>query len=1192
MLNTPSKMIKIIALVCSWLLLFMGSITPQSYAQDVNASLRGTVTDPSGAAVPGAQLALTNIATKYQATALSSQNGEYNFQNLTPGTYDLRVDAKGFQAVVQTGIELTINQTAQVNLHLSIGQETSTVTVTAGVSELNYENATLQGGIAPEVLNQLPLTVSGAPRSSISLATLMPGVSTPSNNAYDARINGGTQSGDEAMLDGATMMEGFMNQSGMVSLQGDFQMSPDMVSEVKVLGSNYAPQYGTTTSGQLIVETKSGSDRFHGAAFEYLRNDAMNALQYGTPAGTKAPDKENNYGGNVGGPILIPWLLTRSSRNKGYFYFDWEGLSVHGGVSPSTLSLPSLADRAGDFSNYKDATGNMIQIYNPQTGQAFPNNQIPTTLEDPISKAWIAALPNPTNSAETNNYLVPKSGQGSLVSNENVYVWRVDLTVHDNDHLYYTYWWQYSQPNTQSDLPTAVSTAVPANPENSPVQRFNWEHTFSPVMTNHFTIGYLNRNEGYYSLNAAAKLPAVSGVANTAFLPTFDFGSGFSGYGSSDGAIGNSKTTRPTYAINDLFTRIHGNHTLKFGIEWRNIGGNLHSSTNQGGTFTFNADTTANLSVNSVTGDPMAGFFLGAASTANVAFLNVPNYYPRQKMWAADAGDTWRLTPKLTFNYGMRWDVFTPSQEKYDHLSFFDPLGVNPDTGGLNLPGRLAFAGNKYGAASYGAAYPEQLFNKGFAPRVGAAYALNEKTVLTGGYGIYFGQAFYPGWNAGMSLDGFNLNDTINSVTQSSGLTTPAFYLSQGFRTPTSTSNINSGFDNGLSPLYRPFDGNRRPYSSQWNFTLQRELPQNVALTASYVGTKGTHLGSVNNPINVLNPFSPTISPLGVNLKDAFGPNDTEVDGVAAPYPGWYQQVNGNCGATVAQALLPFPQYCGVLQGLNEGHGNSFYSSIQLRVERRFQKGLYGLASFTGARLTENASDNTQTSGEGTTGNTGTISPYNIKRVYSLAPDNVPKILSVAAVYSLPFGRDQLFLNSGGLVNTVVGGWRASPVFHYNAGIPMWFTSSTCNVVPQLREGCIPGLVSGTRVLMQDPSHYNPAQGRLVNPAALENASSSFAGNGAFGYTGYGQRVSGIGGPNYRNLDISFIKTTPITERISFILQANFFNAFNNHYFVTPGGSSGGPFAFNNDISNSNFGEWNGTVSAPRTIQFAGRIQF
>jgi hypothetical protein len=488
------------SLMLALLGVFLMAVTQRSFGQDTNASLSGTVTDPSGAAIPGAKLSLTNQATGFQSNFVSDGTGAYNFNNLTPGKYRLEVAAPGFKSTAQAGIELAVNQAARVEVHLEVGKTDETVTVTADTSLLNYDNQTLEGGVSPEALQSFPLTVSGAPRSSVAVAIMMPGVtSAGGGNAFNARINGGIITGDEALVDGATTIEGFMNQSGMVALQTDFGMSPDITSEVRVLTANYDAQYGDTTSGQLIITTKSGGEQFHGAAYEYLRNDAFNAFQYGVPSGTrKPPDKENDYGANIGGPILLPKLHGQNSFLKGYFYFNWEGFQDHGGANSATLSIASAKARNGDFSGWGS------QLYYPAdpakygvlAGQPIPGNQIDPKFQDPIAQAWIAKEPTPTNGGETSNYFVPKSGQGSLTNSENVYFWRTDFNIGSKDHAYYTYWWQYAGVNTGSDLPVALSTASPANPENAPIQRLNWEHTFSDVMTNHLTLGYLNRNEG------------------------------------------------------------------------------------------------------------------------------------------------------------------------------------------------------------------------------------------------------------------------------------------------------------------------------------------------------------------------------------------------------------------------------------------------------------------------------------------------------------------------------------------------------------------------------------------------------------------------------------------------------------------------------------------------------------------------
>jgi hypothetical protein len=1196
-----------------WMVLlgmFLLAVNQPSFAQDVNASLEGTVQDPTGAVVPSAKLTLTNEASGIQLNFVTDAGGEYNFRNLTPGIYDLAVTAPSFESFVRKGIELAINQDARIDVKLTLGNTDQTVTVSADASLINYETPTRSLGVSPETLQNLPLVISGAPRSAVTVAIFMPGVTTGGGgNAYNSRTNGGIITGDEAVVDGATAAEGFMNQSGMVSLQTDFGMSPDITSEVKILGSNYDAQYGNSTSGQLIVQTRSGGESFHGAAYEYLRNDALNAKQYG--ASSKTPDKENDFGANVGGPIWIPGYHSHSDLVKGYFYFNWEGFQDHGGAASSTLSIASLAARAGNFS------GAGTQLYYPfdatkygaLAGQPIPGNQIDPKFEDPIASVFLSKLPTPTNNQETNNYFIPRSGQGSLTNSENVYFFRVDVNVGQQDHFYYTFWWQFSGVNAQSDLPIAISTATPANPENAPIQRFNWEHNLSSRMTNHATVGYLSRNEGYYALNGKAGLPIVPGVANSTYQPEMTFGGGYSQLGNSSppNSIDNL-TTRGTWAVNDVFTRIQGKHTISAGMEYTLKGMSIHSGGNQGGTFNFAADTTGNTGCpnSACPGDPMASFYLGAVQNANVEYINVLAKYPRQIGWAFHAGDSFRLTPKLNVSYSLRWDYISPFVDKKNNLSFIDPNGPNPDavtSSGTELPGRLAFAGSKFGAASFGARYPEIPFKKGFGPRVGFAYAVNDKTVVRAGYGLYFGQAFYPGWGGGLAQDGFNKNLTLSEAS-AGNFKTPAIYLVSGI-SPAQvgpTQNISAGFDNGQSPsLYRPYDGNRRPYASQWNLTVERQLPRNTVLNLAYVGTKGTHLPSALGPINVLNPLNPTITSIGTDLavsyNDPTGPATFAAHGVAQPYVGWAGQMTG-CAPTIAQALSPFPQYCGDLQGLNEQRGNSIYKSFQASVERRFQGGFYLLGALTLQNLVTNASNNTQSTnntGVGSGGNSGAFSPYDNSRARTIAPDNVPGTGSVVIVYDLPFGKGKRFAsNASSISNIFIGGWQTSPIFRYEYGIPFSFYSSACatdTLVPEFREHCVPGLISGQQPLLHGRNSFNPVSdnNQLINPNALEHDFSSF------GYTGVGKAVSTVYGPGYHNLDICFTKNTHVTERFNFRFQVNFFNSFNSHYFLNQGDTNGGTgYAFVTDVaaSGNSFGTWNGTVTTPRTIQLVGRFEF
>src|SRR5438309_1483404 len=936
-------------------------------AQIGNATLGGTVMDPSGAAVADAELTLVSQATSFEAKATSNERGEYTFRNVTPGTYDLKVVKAGFQNYVQKGIVLTINQSGRADATLKVGATSETVTVEGENTLINYDNGTVQGGIDPETVKDLPLIVSGKPRSAASFAVLLPGITTGSSNeAFNARINGGIQSGDEALLDGATMQEGFMSQSGMVSIQGDFQMSPDMVQEVKVLTSDYAPEYGSSTSGQITMVSKSGGKQYHGALFEYTRNRWLNAKQWNTSCDPSTPncdprqfDIEHDFGANFGGPIEIPFLYHGTSKHHSYFYFDWEAFHQAGGSNTPTLSIPSVLERSGNFTDWglpiyapgDFAPGsNPGQATGPQSaacasalpagfgpGQHFPGNIIPAACISPIAAAYLAELPTPTNAQAQNNYTLSRPVPDTLVANSNVYMFRIDHNYGDKDHFYFFWWRQFTGYNTATQLPIAIANELPTRPQNSPIARFNWEHTFSPTLTNHVTVGYLNRNEGYGSVNLAfiGKLPQVPGAAGTNALPGFNFGEGFASMSESTGPPSGNITTRPTWVINDVVNKVYGHHTFTFGGEWRAVQGNVHQHTNQAGTYNFDNSTTGIPSLTS--GSSIASYLLGAVGGGSVDRRTVPSWYPRQIVWAFHVNDSWRATPKLTLNFGMRWDYYSASREKYNHFSFFDPVGINQTAG---IPGRLAFAGSgsSCGDACYGKDYPERPWKKGFAPRLSFAYAMNQQTVIRAGYGVFFAQAFYPGWNGGMALDGYNL--TQNFGTHQDPVTNqadPNFYLDNGVPAPALLPPfISSSYDNGQSsndshPLYRPLDANRRPYAQQWNLTIERQLPKNIFLSVAYVANKGTRLPSNLRPLNILNPFDPGIQSLEANttpldpscatanptgncsyvpeLNAVFTSDSQTLYGVSAPYQGWVEDLTnaGVCDPTVAQALLPFP---------------------------------------------------------------------------------------------------------------------------------------------------------------------------------------------------------------------------------------------------------------------------------------------
>ena len=1150
-----------------------------SHAQSFNGSVSGTVEDPSGSPVPGADLVLKNTATGVELQRTSAADGGYAFRNLLPGSYELRATLAGFQQY-QAPVEVRLNSEVRLDVKLTLGAMTEQVEVVGAASDLTYSGQR-EDGIAPDTLAELPLMFQSGPRSSASFAILMPGVSTGgSDSPYDARINGGMSLGDEAVVDGASLQQGYLSQSGMVSLYQDFPFSPDMVSEVKVITSSYEPEYGSTTSGQITAITKSGTDKFHASVFEYFQHDSLNANQWG--ATEKSPLEKHNYGANVGGPMKIPGLWSNSVKT--YFYINLEQYRQEGGANRPTLSIPSLQERAGDFSDWRDTNGNLIPIYDPATTRVvdgvvvrdpFPGNVIPANRISPMAQEWLKYLPQPTSDGPLNNYLVPVAIPDSILGDSDYYFGRFDTYIGQKDHIHVSLWHQRAPAKFVSTLPHELANETYSDPQNSSVHRLNWDHTFSPNVLNHLTFGYLNRNEGYGSVNADAvdKLPKIAGVIGPYNVPPQISLDGFDQWGQSSGVNIGNVTTRPTYVINDLVTWIKGNHTIKIGGEYRNIGGNAHTNGNQAGSFNFGRGATSILGVNS--GNSVASFLLGAVDNGNMDVRTAPNTYSRQAAYILHAGDTWNVNSKLTLNYGLRWDYFTPSREKYDKLSFFDPNGANP--GAAGRLGRLAYAGTEYGEASYGEIYPEKPYKKAFAPRLGLSYALNDKTVFRAGWGIFYDRAYYPDWNGGMNMDGFNSNVAFSS---SLGGLEPAFYLQDGFpQDYTPPPFISSDFRNGQGIYYRALNGNERSRSQQWNLTVDRVLSPGFTVSLAYVGSHGTRLFSNNGPLNALNP---SYLSLGNALYDEFQPGDTSLHGVPVPYEGWIEQMQ-SCAPSLAQALRPYPQYCDNLEAMNENQGKSTYHSFQAKVEKRLSAGSFLLVSYTLSRLYTSGADNIQSNAVEWGGASGIISPYETDRNWALAADDVTHVLSAALVWELPVGKGKKWVDKGGAANAILGGWQMSTIFRYSSALPLFFRSSYCNVPGEFRAGCIPSILGD--VWAQDKGSFDPNAGPLFKASAFESPD-------AFNfYYGNGPRVSDIRGFSYKNQDLSLIKNTKIWKDMNLQLRVEAFNIWNWHNFSGAQQYSAG-LPFDTDIASPDFGMWNGTVTNPRVIQLAARLEF
>jgi hypothetical protein len=1138
--------------------------------QSISASLTGAITDETAGAITKATVTLKSMNTGIELNISTDSKGYYSFLNLPAGDYELKVTATGFQTHTRTGVRIALNEKVRLDLQLKIGAMTEVIQVVGDAPQINRDDATQSSSIEPKTVSDLPLIVEGSVRSSAEFTKLMPGVVTPDGTIGSAYFNGGVLHSGEAILNGITMIN--PSGGGGVSDAGfDFIQSPDMVSELKLLSGNYEPQYGTSGSTVIIMETKAGTSQFHGNLYEYHRDTVLNANQFSVSE--MRPDRpfnlQNNFGGSIGGPIKIP--LGWFSRNKGFFFVNWEGYRISGGLQRPVRSIPSLKQRQGDFSDWRDeSTGALIPIYDPATRQQFmgcdgntPNVICPTDprLQNSLAKQWLKYLPEPTNSRTTMNYLAPAQ-PGGFTADANILNLRFDQYIGDKEHFMVSIYKRNNLPQDNTILPPQLSTGQ-LNYKKTWVTRASWDHTFSPSLINHFAIGYNNDYlfAGGIDVPYTDELPKIPGVAAHDYPSAIRFDdSPFEGYGTNQGTPEENGWAGPAVAGNNLLTWVKGSHTLKFGVEYRHMINMVPGNTGAAGEFGFHRLATG---VGANSGSPIASFLLEQVDRANFSIRNTTRSVTTQTSWIAHVGDTWRVFPRLSVNYGLRWETITPPYEKYDFFSYLDPTGLNSTAG--NRPGRLAFAGDRWGAVSSGKRFPEDRFMKAFAPRIGFAYSPRPNTVVRLGYGIFIDAGYVPGWGGGVGQDGFNATPQFSSPDNH---LTAAFKLSDGppqnFARPPF---LDPGFLNGqFAPTYRPIDANRLPYSQQWNLTIEHQATKTLSASIAYVGNKGTRLNSHINPINALHPS--LLAQYGSRLIEEFAPGQTSLHGVPIPYSGWVEQMSA-CPPTLAQALLPFPQYCGNIYGANENLGNSTYHSLQLKVEKQFSRGLWFLSSYTFSKMLTNSDDH-QVSVRNLM-----ISPFEQSRTKGLAYNDVPHTLSIAMFYDLPFGRGKQFLNGGGVLNHIVAGWRMSNILRFTSGTPFYFRSGNCNVPPQFAVACYPGLLPGANPWAQDKSDFDPSK-PLFNKAAFEPSDSFNY------YYGSGSHITSLRGFGYQNHDFAVSKDFHITERVNFQFRTEFFNLWNNHRYN----------GFDTDVNSLSFGVWNGSSKPPRNIQIAGRVTF
>ncbi len=1194
-------------------------LLPCLQAQTNEGILTGTVVDQTGGAVEGAQITARNESTGNTLTTVTGPGGGFRFPSIPIGLYDVTSTQTGFSSAIQTGVNVSISTTTSINMTMQVGKAEQTVTVQADATTIQTQSSDIGTVITAKQQVELPLALGGvgALRSPEAFAFLAPGTSGPgtansNNGVFISKIGGGQNFGNEVLLDGSSILR---TENG--SSFDEAAPSVEAISEFRVITSTLPAMYGRTTGGIEVFGTKSGTNAFHGTAYDILQNEDLNANswfnngyaasctpqpgcqgQYARPI-----DKKNDYGVNLGGPVWIPKIY--NGKNKTFFFFNWEQYRQNLGGTNTSI-LPTTAERAGDFSstlntsvNYgtNPCTGQPIyqgQIFDPNTTATgpgglpcrtpFPGNKIPTNRISAVSQNFLKLLP-PTNISD-----LPGVINYALSSNTSLYnttyTIRIDQQISDKSHIFAMY-------DTRDNARYAGSgtyTLPPPLDSNGWSQNFvthygraGWDYIFSPTVVNHLNLGYNRTNSQNYTLGALQAIAGkfnwndklgITGLSGTEF-PIVNIGEGLPGIGraNNDANVDNGER------FNNNVTWIKGNHSFTFGFDFRNQLYATYANDTDTGVYNFaRAETAATQAVNGQSGNGIASFLLGTVDNANAL---IQGHVPRWtfQYYAAFAQDDWKVTPHLTLNLGLRWDVDVPRSESHNDTSNFSPTAPNPAAG--NIPGALVF-GNTCGGCN--AKWADTKYHD-VGPRIGFAYNPNGgRLVFRGGYGVIYSPLQYTDFG-GSQVQGYSATP---NFTSSNGFT-PAFNWDNGFPAfppapQTNPSVVNTGNPNWIQPRF-----GQPGIIQSWSFQIQDQVSKDMVATLGYVGQRAQNLRSaLMNWNNIsLQDFS-----LGQALNQPVSNNTL---GITAPYPSFYQ--DWGSGVNVAQALRPFPQYSYIYMDVLQNIGQSTYESLQASLERRFSSGLSLQSAFTWSKTITDADSILP----GINGGISQIqNPGNLNGEKALSSQDVPYTFTTAFLYALPFGHGKRMLNHG-IAGAVLGGWEVGGVLRYQTGVPISF--GCANGIPDF-QNCIrfnrasaPPEVANARNNSFDPftqRFFNPAcayagQGGCAfadpNTEAIaqgSNVTVQQARGGAYYFGNYPRNNGDARTPNYYNEDFSILRNFHIFESAQIQLKAELLNAFNRHIFSAPDAN---PY-------DTNFGLVNGTIDAQRVVQFTLRLNF
>lgn len=1177
-------MLRRICSVFSLLSLLMLSLASVQ-AQTFYGSLNGNVADATGASLPGARITLTNIGTNEQKTVDSDADGNFQFVNLVPGRYKLDIEKSGFKRYSRPELLIEVQSAVRIDAAMQTGEVTEVLEVTSQTPLLQPETTSLGQVVESRKVLEMPLNG----RNVLNLVALVPGVvpqgqsmqNPTGTNVFawgNYQIGGGQANQSATFIDGGPVNISYGNMTALVPSQ-------DAVQEFRVQTNNLSAEFGRFAGGVINMTSKSGTSQFHGSAYEFLRNRIFNANTFfNNRSGVQRPAfTQNQFGANLSGPI--PFL----AKDKLFFFFGYEGFRQRQGQS-FLLTVPTDAFRNGDFSNLRNAAGNVIPIFDPLTTcgrnnnpacarnaagaeiitrQQFPNNIIPTSRLDPAARAMARfwGRPNTTGAQFTNAFNFATNA--SIGGDNDQTNTRIDYNISDKQRLFgrYTRWSNLSLPVD----PYKTQTYIDRGPETFTTQQavIADTYSFSQNLIGDFRISYLRF---FYD-----RLPESIGVDLTtlglpaAFNNAVSFKTnpapcvqGFTDVFCSAGTGSIIGSRNDVYSFAPSLTWLRGKHSLKFGGEWRRMTHNYFQSNNPAGFFSFdNLMTSANPFSPAGTGNGFASFMLGYGTTAQVgnvvSGVVTPAPVAAQQIYLGTfAFDTWQVTPRFTLNYGLRWEMGGRWSERFNRMNVFLPDVPSPiaqATGLTNLRGRLGLVNTP---ERPGRLAQNQLRDL-FSPRLGFSFRVTDKAVVRGGYGIFYLPGDIP---FQLSPHSSFINSTTTQwVPTLDGGLTPRDVLSNpfpaGILQPFGRNAAYEAASLGQAIAGNPIATEKLGYNQQWNLNVQYEFKEGTLFEIAYSGAKGTNLPTTQQ----INQLPDQYLSLGTALQEQ------------VPNPFFGQITVGALAArTVArgQLLRPFPQYTGVtIVGLT--NRNSTYHAMQLKGERRLRGGASVLVSYTWSKLISDA--DTLTGWLEQSGPAAIQNFNNLRGEKSVASFDVPHRLVVSYVLDLPFGKGQKLLgNISGVADKFVSGWGVNGVYTAQSGFPLRLTTAA-NLTNSFGGGSRPNQVNGC-----NPTLDGSAQSRLTK--WFDTA--CFTAPPAFTFGNVSRTMPRVRTHGVNNFDFTIFKNTKITERVGIQFRTEFFNLFNRAQFGFPGQVFGNP----------QFGIVNSQVNNPRLVQMALRLIF